>query len=104
MWTSCSSNHPSEHHSPLSSQPDVAVTAVLGLRRANTEDPAAATLDIDRKLPQTPLLNRAARADGARSTGQCFALDAAFIRPHPPDVVLVRRDEVDIGSFRRERR
>src|SRR3989475_11066618 len=104
MWTSCSSNHTSEHHSPLSSQPYVVVAAVLRLRSAHAEDPAAAALDIDRQLSQTPLLNRAARAHRTRATGQGFALDAAFIRPHAPNAVRVRRDEVDVGAFGRERR
>src|SRR5712692_12079602 len=101
MWTSCSSNHPSEYHSSLSSQPDVVVTTALGLCSSHAQHPAAAALDIDRQPAKAPLLNRAARAHGARPTGQCFALDAAFIRPHPPDAVLVRRDEVDVGAFRR---
>src|SRR6266704_3033895 len=104
MWTSWSSNHTSEHHSSLSSEPDVVVAAALGPCSSHPQNPAAAALETERQLPQAPALNRAARAHRARTAGQCFTLDATFIRPHAPDAVRVLRNEVDVGSFRRERR
>src|SRR5882762_4562053 len=105
MWTSSSSNDTSEHHSPLSSQPDVVIaTAALGLCGADTEHPAAPALDIDRQPTQAPLLNRAASAYGTGATGQGLAFDPALIGPHPPEACPVGRDEVDVGAFRRQRR
>src|SRR3981081_3767480 len=98
MWTSCSSDHASEHHPPLANQPDVVVAAILGLYGPYAEDQATAAPDVDRQPADAPLLNRATRAHGARPTGQGFTLDPAFIGPHPP-AGLVLRDEVDVGAI-----
>src|SRR6266568_4455786 len=99
MWTSSSRNHTSEHHSPLSSKPDVIVSSALSLRRPHAEDPPAAALDVDWKPPQSPFLDCATRADCARSARQRFALDAALIGPHPPAAGFVLRNEVDVGAL-----
>src|SRR6266545_2215498 len=104
MWTSPSSNHTSEHHSPLPRQPDVVVAATPGLPGPHTEDPAAAALDVDRQVPQTPFLDRASGANGAGAAGQGFAFDPALIGPHPPAASRVLRNEVDVGALGRERR
>src|SRR5258708_37637956 len=104
MWTSSSRNHTSEHHSPLSSKPDVVVSSALSLRRPHAEDPPAAALDVDRKPPQSPFLDRATRADCARPARQRFALDAALIGPHAPGARFVLRNEVDVRALGRDPR
>src|SRR6266481_570467 len=103
MWTSRSSNHASEHHSPLSDQPYVVITAALGLRSPYADHPAAAALDVQREPAQTPFLNRAARAHGTGPARQGLTLDTALIGPHPPAAGRVLRDEVDIGPVRSQR-
>src|SRR6267378_6114436 len=104
MWTSRSSNHASEHHSPLSNQPHVVITAALGLRSPYANHPVAAALDVQREPAQTPFLNRAARAHGTGTARQRLTLDTALIGPHPPAAGRVRRDEVDIGAVWSQRR
>src|SRR6266705_1041552 len=104
MWTSPSSDHTSEHHSPLSSQPYVVVAAVLGLRRTDPQHPPAAALDSDWEPAQPPFLDGASRADRTGAAGQGFAFDAALIGPHPPHAVRVCGNEVDVGTLGRERR
>src|SRR5258708_1070113 len=99
MWTSGSSNDTSEHHSPLSSQPDVVVSVALSPRRPHAEDPPAAALNVDRKPPQSPFLNRATRADCARPACQRLAPDPPLIAPHPPPPRPVLRNEVDVRAL-----
>src|SRR5258705_11699131 len=100
MWTSGLRNHPPERHSSLPSQAGVVVTGILRLRRPHAEEPAAAALDVDRKLPQAPLLDRAPRANCARATRQRLAFDAALIGPHAPRAGFVLRNEVDVRALR----
>src|SRR5438477_698708 len=102
MWPNGSRNNTAEHHSPLPGQPDVIVAAALRLRRPYAEDPAAAALDVDRKLPQAPFLDRATRADCARPTCQRLAFDAALIGPHAPRAGFVLRNEVDVRALGRQ--
>src|SRR5258706_12379658 len=100
MSTSRSRYPPPQLPSPLPSQPDVVVTAIRRLRRPHAEDPPAAALDVDRKLPQAPLLDRAPRANCARDTRQRLAFDAALIGPHAPRAGFVLRNEVDVRALR----
>src|SRR5437762_14359859 len=104
MWTSGSCNHASEHHSPLSSQPHIVITAVLGLRSADPQHPSAAALDGQWQTPHAPILDRAAGTDRAGPAGQRFTLDSALIGSHAPGTGLAARNEVDVGARGRERR
>src|SRR5213083_654997 len=109
MWTSSSCKHAPEHHSPLSSQPDVVVPPARALGGADRQQAATAALNFDRQPSEPPFLYRASRGHSAGATRQCFALDAALIGPHPPDRFAVarrtvRRYEVDVGAVRCERR
>src|ERR1051325_10573428 len=100
MWTSQSRNHPSEHHSPLSSQPDIVVaSATLG--RADGQNPAAAALDVDREPAQAPFLDRTAGRHGARPTARPLPSAAPLIRPLPPGAGGPR-NEFHVGAAGRE--
>src|SRR5712691_519512 len=108
MWTSGLCNHTSEHHSPLSGQPDIVVGAVGSLPGSDRQYPAAAALDVDRQRSESPILNRAGGGYSAGPTRQRLTLDAALVRPHPPcRLPVVRRsigrNEVDVRAFRRQR-
>src|SRR5689334_22959817 len=101
MWTSQSRNHPSEHHSPLSSQPDIVVASGT-LGRTDRQNPAAAALDVDREPAQAPFLDRTTGRHGARATGQRLAFNAALVGPHAPGAGSAG-NEVHVGAVGCER-
>src|SRR5260370_35125860 len=105
MWTSRLCNHTPEHHSPLSSWPDIVVPAVGSLRGSDRQHPAAAALDVDRQRPESPILNRTRGRNSAGSTRQRLPPAPPPLRSHPPSRVPVlprstARMRVDISYFR----
>src|SRR4051794_6546610 len=104
MWTRRSCNHTPKHHSPLSNQPHVVIAPARGLGRADSEQAAAAALNVHRQLAKAPFLDRTRGSHGTRTTRQCFTLHAAFVRAHPPHLPAALRrtfgrDEVDVGTI-----